>query len=122
MPIRVGSALLWGYLAAGLIALGAHAQTAPQLSITLKRVPSNTAGDRSVQVRTEVRNISESNVVLMVAAPQTDFTQNVIGPDGNADGAFPQPFWLEIMSLRPSQSVLQACSQKTILQQRTGIL
>ena len=38
----------------------------------------------------------------MVAAPQTDFTQNVIGPDGNADGAFPQPFWLEIMSLRPS--------------------
>jgi hypothetical protein len=82
MPIRVGSALLWGHIAAGLVALGAHAQTAPQLSITLKRVPSNTAGDRSVQVRTEVQNISQSNVALMVAAPQTDYTLSVIGPDG----------------------------------------
>jgi len=82
MPIRVGSALLWGYIAAGLMALGAHAQTAPKLSITLTKVPSNTAGDRSVQVRTEIRNISQSNVVLMVAAPQADFTLSVIGPDG----------------------------------------
>ena len=82
MPMRVGSALLWGHIAAGLAALGAHAQTAPKLSITLKRVQSNTAGDRSVQVRTEVRNISQSNVALIVAAPQTDFTLSVIGPDG----------------------------------------
>jgi hypothetical protein len=81
MPIRVGSALLWAYIAAGLVALGAYAQTAPKLSITLKRVQSNTAGDRSVHVRTEVRNISQSNVALMVAAPQTDFTLSVIGPD-----------------------------------------
>jgi uncharacterized protein (DUF58 family) len=78
----VGSALLWAYIAAGLVALGAYAQTAPKLSITLKRVQSNTAGDRSVQVRIEVRNISQSNVALMVAAPQTDFTLSVIGPDG----------------------------------------
>ena len=89
MPMRVGSALLWGHIAAGLVALGAHAQTAPKLSITLRRAQSNTAGDRSVQVRTEVRNISESNVVLMVAAPQTDFTQSVIDSDGNTAPATP---------------------------------
>lgn len=44
---------------------------------------------RLVQGQDEVRNISESNVVLMVGAPQTDFTQSVIGPDGNTAPATP---------------------------------
>jgi hypothetical protein len=79
MPIKVGSALLWGHIAAGFVASGAHAQIPPKLSITLKRVQSNTAG---VQVRIEVRNISQGNVAVVVAAPQADFTLSIIGPDG----------------------------------------
>src|SRR5215831_21409793 len=36
MPIRVGSALLWGHNAAGFVAPGAYAQIAPKLSSMLK--------------------------------------------------------------------------------------
>ena len=78
----MSSALLWGHIAAGFVASGAHAQIAPKLSIMLKRVQSTTAGDRNVQVCTEIRNISQSNVALTVGAPQTDFTLSIIGPDG----------------------------------------
>ena len=97
-----------------IVVLGAHAQNAPKLSITLKKVPSNKAGDRSVQVRTEVRNISQSNVALMVAAPQTDFTLSVIGPDGKTAPATQLGTKLRSVPLIGSHVMITLPPQETI--------
>ena len=66
-------------LAVGLEALG---QSAAKLSIRLERVSSTVAGDRNIQIRTEIRNISQRDVTVMLSAPETEFTVQVIGPDG----------------------------------------
>ncbi|MBV9397869.1 MAG: hypothetical protein JO062_07810 [Bryobacterales bacterium] len=104
--------------------LNAQVAVPGKLSLRVELIGNEIANARSVQVRTEIKNVSGQDVSLLLSSPQDDFTFTVVGPDGTLAAmtrrAEARPSTVPngshiLVTLPPQQAITRICSLSDII-------